>query len=448
MIELDGRGRLVDAEQGIVSRRVFADPELHRLEQDRVFRRTWCFLGHESSIREPGSYTTTWLGEDPVILWRGADGGIRAFLNTCPHRGNSLALFDAGRAPMLTCSYHGWCFASDGRLARVPFADRAYYGTLDQSRNGLAEIPRVRSYGGLVFGCWDPDAPELERYLGDLRWWLDVFLCFDDLGGLEVLPGCQRYVTSGNWKVFCDNFAGDRYHTPTTHSSATRLGLARPTSKQGTHGYFMAFMEPAHGLGGIFTDTAMYEADLALAERFGPEVVDYVRRRFELARARMKDVEAKPTHFSFGLVFPNLCLQGVGGAFRGNLVGVCHPKGQHQSLMQQWVLVEREAPEVVKRAAAAFVARGQSGAGLIGPDDTENFDRITDNTRAPSAARGTFHYGMGVEHEGNWPGQETWHVAGLPGLIGPEFWEVSQRRFYGYWAELMGLDGQEEVSAR
>jgi len=434
--------RLVDTERGLVSRRVFADPEIHRLEQQRIFRRTWCFLAHESSIAAPGDFLATTIGEDPVIVWRDKAGRIRAFLNTCPHRGNKLCLFDQGHANTIQCIYHGWTFDSGGQLVGVPFEDRAYFGDLDRTANSLYEVPQLTSYGGLVFGCWDNDAEPLERHLGELRWWLDVFLCSDDLGGLRALPGRQRYRTAGNWKVFCDNFVGDRYHTNVTHASAVRLGMARkPDSRQGDHGYFMTFLAPAHGIGGFFTDTAQYEADLRRAEAIGPEVVEYVRARFAGLQARMAQVADRPTHFSFGLGFPNFLLQGVGRAFQGNLIGTCSPRGLAACEVSQWVLVERDAPLPVQQAAAQFATRGQSGAGLIGVDDGENFERIAEMLAAPSATGLTFDYSMGLQREGTWPGSGEWHVQGLPGMIGPEFWEVSQRRFYAHWAALMGLNG-------
>jgi hypothetical protein len=373
-----------------------------------------------------------------VVVWRGEDGRVRAFLNTCPHRGNRLCLFDQGEARTLQCIYHGWTFNSSGELVGVPFIERAYHGDLDRAANGLLEVPRVADYGGLLFGCWDPGGPSLEGHLGELRWWLDAFLCSDDMGGQRALPGCQRYVTAGNWKLFCDNFAGDRYHTNITHASAIRLGLARkPGLQQGDRGYFMAFLPPAHGVGGFFTDTAQYESDLTRARQMGPEVAEYVEERFRRLQERMGAVRDKPTHFSFGLGFPNFLLQGVGRAFQGNLVGVCLPKGLHESLVEQWVLVEREAPRQVQEIAAQFVSRGQSAAGLIGVDDGENFERITENTRSPMSRRLTFNYTMGLGREGRWPGRETWHVEGLPGEVGPEFWELGQRAFYAEWARLM-----------
>lgn len=438
MIELPSDAPWVDPATGMVSRRIFIDPEIHELEHRAVFERTWLPLGHESLVAEPHSYITTTMGRDRVILWRDGEGHLGAYLNSCPHRGNTVCLYDEGKAARVRCSYHGWTFASDGDLVAVPFQKRAYGDDLDRSANGLLAVPRVESYGGLIFGSWATDGPSLDEHLGELRWWLDAFLCNDDFGGFVALPGVQRYRTAGNWKFFCDNFVGDRYHTPTSHASVMKLGMARPPEReQGDHGYFMAALEPAHGLGGFFTDESMHERDLGIATRFGPDIVEWVTVRRARMVERMAGSAAHPTHFSFGLCFPNLLFQGIGSAFRGNLIGICHPLNQHESEIQQWVLVERDAPDIVKQEAARFVSRGQSGGGLIGPDDGENFDRIDENLSGGAAWRSSLNYSMGIGREGAWDGQETWHVEGLPGEIGPEFWEVGQRRFYEHWARLM-----------
>ena len=116
---------LVDTARGRVSRRIFSDAALYEREMERIFRRCWLFVGHESSLPRPGDFITSYMGEQPVIVWRDARGQVRVFLNTCPHRGNKLCLYDLGRAPALVCSYHGWSFCSEGRLVGVPFLDRA-----------------------------------------------------------------------------------------------------------------------------------------------------------------------------------------------------------------------------------------------------------------------------------------------------------------------------------
>src|SRR5438874_11530125 len=179
--------KLVDLETGLVSRSIFSDEEIYRQELERVFRRCWLFLGHDSMVPRAGDYLTTYMAEDPVLVIRDPDLAVRAFLNTCPHRGNKVCLFDSGRASTFTCSYHGWSFNSEGKLTGVPFYQEAYYGELDKEQWGLVKVPHVARYGGLVFGAWAP-VMGLDEYVGDLRWYLGKLLLSEDSGGLDELP--------------------------------------------------------------------------------------------------------------------------------------------------------------------------------------------------------------------------------------------------------------------
>jgi nitrite reductase/ring-hydroxylating ferredoxin subunit len=442
--------KLVDLATGLVSRRIYGDEAIYRVELERVFRCCWLFLGHDSMLPAPGDYITTYMGEDSVLVVRDPRGQVRAFLNSCPHRGNKVCLFHSGSATTFTCSYHGWSFNTAGQLTGVPFFQEAYYGELDKDRWGLVEVPRVQSYGGLIFGCWDAGAVSLDAYLGELRWYLDRLLLVEDMGGLEALPGCQRYQMSGNWKIACDNFSGDHYHTHYAHASALRVELGgtltgsvqHTDGEQGQQGYFEIALAPGHGLGGVYTSGDAYARDLARARReFGPEVVEYVEERYRRLAERLRDLPAKPSGFAHANCFPNLNLTGASSAFRGRGFYVWHPRGPLQSEAWQWCLVERAAPQAVKEWAAKDFAQHQSAAGFMGQDDYENFERVTENTRTPLAQDLPFHYGMKLGYEGRFRGQETWDIAGLPGVVGPRFTETNQRGFYRYWAELMGLGG-------
>ena len=108
------------------------------------------------------------MGEDPVLVVRDNDGHVRAFLNVCRHRGNRLCRADAGNAASFTCAYHGWTYRNDGRLVGVPYFKEAYHGELDRERWGLVPVAQLDNYKGLWFATFDPQAPPLRDYLGEM----------------------------------------------------------------------------------------------------------------------------------------------------------------------------------------------------------------------------------------------------------------------------------------
>ncbi len=89
----------------------YSDPEILRLEQERLFRRAWQYAGHTGELPEPGTYMTTRAGGTPVLVTRARDGELRAFLNVCRHRGFPVA-DGAGSRETIQCPYHAWTYGA------------------------------------------------------------------------------------------------------------------------------------------------------------------------------------------------------------------------------------------------------------------------------------------------------------------------------------------------
>lgn len=446
MTVLSELGTIVDWEKGLVSPAIHFDDEVYREEQKLVFGRSWLVVGHEDMIRKPGDYVSNYMGEVPVVVLRDNKNQIRVLINKCSHRGNQVCLFDRGNTQSFTCSYHGWTFGLEGELMGVPMEQPFYRGELNKENWGLAELPSVANFNGLIFASFDPHAPAIEKWLGeDVSWWLENFVLASPTGGLEALPGWHRYRSPGNWKLVSENFIGDDYHVfAATHVSWLHVirefldqGILIPIvtypgspTRQVFEGSVGGGEGGPLGLGMIVLDDSIYQRDLEEAEQLGPESVEWIKERHDRIQKVLTERDSKPYSFMNGLLFPNFGLMGFFSAMLGRHFLQFHPRGPMEHEVWQWTMVEREAPQAVKELAVQRVYQGQHMAGLIAPDDVENFERMVESSRASQVWDRPFNYGLQLGHEHEGPNS-------LPGNIGPNPSEFNQRQFYKFWLKQM-----------
>jgi 3-phenylpropionate/trans-cinnamate dioxygenase subunit alpha len=429
---------LVDAKAGLINAQIYSDPQIYEMELERVFGRTWLFLAHESQIPRPGDFIYAYMAEDPVIVVRQNDGTVRAFLNQCRHRGMKICQADSGNTKAFNCPYHGWAYSIEGKLVSVPLEEDAYRNELDKSRWGLNAVPRIASYKGLIFGNWDKTAPELEDYLGDIRWYLDGFLDRRE-GGTEVAGGVQKWVVDCNWKLPAEQFTSDQYHTIITHASAAQVlapksdgsPLGEGQTKQATwisqkkgvqHG------QNGHGAGFFFTESpdANVWVDGVAAQ--------YFRDTYPEAEQRLGRIRALRLAGHNG-IFPTLAwLNGT------STLRVWHPRGPSQVEVWAVCIVDKAASPEVKASFERSVARAFGPAGIAEQDDTENWIELQKVLRGKVARQSNFCVQMGLGHERV---QE-----GLPGITNHVFAETAARSFYQRWSDLMTLDDWETIVKR
>ena len=158
-----------------VHRLIYTDEAIFQEEMRKIWGGVWVFLGHESQIPEKNDFIRGKLGLRPIILTRDSGGKIRALYNRCTHRSSTVCREDKGNSKSFACPYHGWSFFNSGKLSGVPWPE-GYSCDFSESKFNLAQVPRVKSYRGFIFGTLNLDAPSLETYLSGVRAPLDEWL--------------------------------------------------------------------------------------------------------------------------------------------------------------------------------------------------------------------------------------------------------------------------------
>jgi phenylpropionate dioxygenase-like ring-hydroxylating dioxygenase large terminal subunit len=202
----------------------YSDPAFARLESDAVFGKSWLMVAHADELAEPGSYRRLDQVSRPVILVRAEDGTVKAFYNTCKHRGSALVLDDAGTTGRrLTCPYHNWVYSLSGELVGYPEANN--FSELDHDCLALTTI-RCESWGPLIFINFDDDAEPLHEFLGPVA--VDLSELADMQDKLRLLTHNQRPVPV-NWKIPVDANI-ETYHVNYVHKDTAAQGLRQATT--------------------------------------------------------------------------------------------------------------------------------------------------------------------------------------------------------------------------
>ena len=200
-----------------VDQRAYTDDMVFRRERDLIFSKCWLYIGHDTELRKPKDFLTRNVGGQDLIFHRDRNGKVHAFHNYCPHRGPVLEVNERGNTGTFMCPYHGWVFDGAGKLRDCGAAGGYDADFNSDGRYDLLEVPRLESYRGFYFINFNPNAIDLQSYLGGSREVLDLMVDQAE-GGLEVIGGEQHLVNGGNWKVLTDNFV-DMYHGPALHKS-------------------------------------------------------------------------------------------------------------------------------------------------------------------------------------------------------------------------------------
>jgi p-cumate 2,3-dioxygenase subunit alpha len=376
-----------DRQQFRVHRSTMVDPGVLEAERARIFDTCWLYVGHESEIPNPHDFRTRNVGGRPVIFTRDATGCVQVLINSCPHRGMAVELRAEGHGRFLKCFYHGWSFASDGRLVSMP-DDDAYGPCFDRAAIGLERPPMVDSYRSFVFLSWKPDNVDLDTYLGHAKDYIDL-VADQSKEGMEIVGGSHLYSMRANWKLLVENSI-DGYHALTLHqrylemlkasgkpSAATfrppararptaapvPLALTRNALDLGNGHAVISAVDRSGGtqLGGLGrpfpdeeTETAHKTRRARLVERFGAAWTDRILGGRNL------------------LIFPNLVIVDL---VMGCTVRTFYPQSPAYMEISGWQIAPRDEDPALRRLRMDNFLTFWGPAGLATPDDVEALER-------------------------------------------------------------------------
>ena len=214
----------------------YTDQRWYNIDCASIIRRTWQWVCHNEKLRDAGSYVTTSIDNQPVLIVRDREGELRAFYNVCKHRAMQL-LEGEGNSNKIMCPYHAWTYDLTGQLVRAPESDNLEDFNI---RDICLDKLKVEEFCGFIYVNLDPDAKPLADVSGDLakeiqHWAPDV----------NQLTFAQRlsYDIKSNWKNVVDNFL-ECYHCPIAHKDFCTL-VDMDTYKVTTYGIYSSHMAEA-----------------------------------------------------------------------------------------------------------------------------------------------------------------------------------------------------------
>jgi len=415
-------------DQGLLPAMVLSDAAIYELEMERLFARSWLYLGHESEVPKPGDYVARSMAADPVLLIRSNDGEIRVLLNACRHRGNIVCRAERGNTTSFQCSYHGWRYDNTGRLVTAPGME-AYGDKLDPAQWGLVRAAKVERYNGLIFATFNPEVPSLDEYLGGMKWYLDLVTKRSD-AGLQAVGAPHRWIIPANWKLPADQFVGDTAHFPYAHISALGLGTWPMTdappwvaniSLENGHGVWIRGVESGYSLMGQrgYSDSFV----TSLKSNLLPAQVEALERTGSLG----------------GNLLPNLAFMDLqfadepGSPSVGYLsLRLWNPISVDQTEVWSWCMVERDTSPEFKDTAYKAYLRGFGPSGAFEQDDMIVWAGPTRTAKGPIGRTLLQNISMGMANtklDQSFPGPGKVYVNKS------RFLESNLRAFYRSWLE-------------
>lgn len=190
----------------------------YQLDLEVFWYREWLFVAHDCELPAAGSFLTLQIGDYPILMVRDRNGDVRAFHNSCRHRGSRICSAERGTVPRLVCPYHQWAYRLDGSLQGARDMDESF----PRDQHGLKPV-HCASVGGYIWVCLADDPPDF----AGLRALVEPYLLPHDLSNAKVAFE-STIVEGANWKLVWENNR-ECYHCTANHPALCRTFPSTPT---------------------------------------------------------------------------------------------------------------------------------------------------------------------------------------------------------------------------
>ncbi len=371
-----------------VHRDLYLSEELFALEQERLFARTWLYVGHTSQVPASGDFWSLELAGRPVMMVRQPDGAVRVFYNRCAHKGTRLVTDESGNTGrFFRCPYHAWTYKLDGAPLAMPLKN-GYEGTAlrqCESGAGLAELKHVAVYRDFVFARIADEGPAFGDYFGEVLHAIDNMVDRSPEGRLTAEGGVLRNVIHCNWKMYLENI-NDTVHPMSTHESATQAAEAQWQGRAADEKKPMAMEQILpFGSGYDFFDKmggrvyanghSVLGVNFSIHSNYAQLPAYEAAMRAAHGEARAAEIlERSPQNSVF---FPSLSVKGSPQAIR-----VIRPLAADRTLIEAWSFRAAGAPDLLFERAMSYNRLVFSPMSMVAHDDVHLFESMQQGLRA------------------------------------------------------------------
>ena len=420
-----------------VHRSLYTDPKIFDLEMERIWRKSWVYVGHASQVKNPGEYITTTIGKEPIVLVRDKENAIHVLYNRCGHKGAVVAVKPCGKNSVFRCPYHGWTYKLDGTLQMTPHKigyENTGFKPCDPQFS-MQAVERFESYKGFVFACLSKDGPDFNTFMQDTLATIDNMVARSPENEVEVVGNCLPYMHDCNWKMFVENL-NDAVHPMVAHASvgkaAAKLlenmpeGSPYPMEAEiifpfgsayelfdkmnvTTMRYGHSFMGGESSIHSAYSDIPGYMD--AMIAGHGEEKTQQI-----LSRNRHNTT-----------VYPSFTIKDAVQVIR-----VVRPIAVDKTLIQSWHFRLKGAPEQLLHRTITYSRLINSPASMVGPDDWDAYTRMQTGLHSQSADWVDMHRYMGQDTD----------VPDYDGMKkAPGTSDLSVRNQYQAWLDYMCKEG-------